>query len=297
MSAVTARDERPLNGISVDVEDWLQSTIDPTLPLSERFHPNTQKVLDAFARRNVRGTFFVLGLAAEKAPGLVREIQAAGHEIQSHGYGHEIVYSITRERFKADVERSKKMLEDMTGRRICGYRAPAFSITLANLWALDVLVELGFEYDSSVFPIELQRYGIGGAPWYPHRLRAPGGGVLTEVPVATYRWAGRRMPLGGGGYFRLFPYFLIRNCVQQLNSAGQSATIYMHPYEYNPDELKEIVEFPISWKTRLHQGLGRRGFPRKVDRLMSEFRFGCMRDLIAEAGELPIFEHRRSVAA
>jgi polysaccharide deacetylase family protein (PEP-CTERM system associated) len=296
MSASNANEQRPLNGISVDVEDWLQSTIDPNLPLSERFIPNTHKVLDAFARRNVKGTFFVLGLAAEKAPGLVRDIQAAGHEIQSHGYGHETVYKITRERFKADVERSKKMLEDMTGARITAYRAPAFSITLANLWALDVLVELGIEYDSSVFPIALPRYGVEGAPWYPHKLRAPNGGVLTELPVATYRMGGRRVPLGGGGYFRLFPYFLIRNCVRQLNHEGHSGTIYMHPYEFNPDELREI-EYPISWKMRLHQGLGRRGFPGKVDRLTRDFRFGTMRDVIAEAGELQVFEHQRSAAA
>ncbi|MBI5865853.1 MAG: DUF3473 domain-containing protein [Planctomycetes bacterium] len=281
---------RPLNAISVDVEDWLQAVVDSRLPLSERFCANTHKVLDAFARRNVKGTFFVLGLAAEKAPGLVREIQAAGHEVQSHGYGHEIVNKITPDRFKADVERSRKLLEDLTGQAITAYRAPAFSITRANLWALDVLVEAGVTCDSSVFPIRLPRYGIDGAPWHPHRLRAPNGGLLTEVPVATYRFAGRRVPLGGGGYFRLFPYFVIRNCIRQLNAAGHSGTIYMHPYEYNPDELSEI-EYPISWRTRLHQGLGRRGFPGKVDRLMREFRFGRMCDVIAEAGELPIFEH------
>ena len=160
----------PLNAISVDVEDWIQSTLDADLPLTERFRHSTEKVLAAFAARGVRGTFFVLGLAAEKAPDLVQRILAAGHEIQSHGYGHRLVHTLTPAAFRADLDRSKKQLEDMTGRCISGYRAPAFTIGLGNLWALDALVECGFTYDSSVFPLRTSRYGIDGAPAHPQPL-------------------------------------------------------------------------------------------------------------------------------
>ncbi len=279
-------ESRPLNAISVDVEDWLQSTIDPKLPLTERFYHNTHKVLDAFAQRGVKGTFFVLGLAAEKAPDMVRAIADAGHEVQSHGYGHELVYTLTPDQFRADLERARKLLEDITGRRIYAYRAPAFSIRVENLWALDVIVETGHTYDSSVFPVVMKRYGIEGAPWHPYKLRTPAGYDLIELPVACYRIVGRRVPVGGGGYFRLFPYFVIRAALRQMNAASQPATIYMHPYEYDPIEFDEL-EYPLSWKTKLHQGLGRRRFPHKVDSMMAEFRFGTMQQVIDSLPELP----------
>lgn len=281
----------PLNAISVDVEDWLQSTIDPSLPLTERFRHSTRKVLEAFAARDVKGTFFILGLAAEKAPDLVREITAAGHEVQSHGYGHHLVYTLTPREFRDDLDRSKKMLEDLTGAPITGYRAPAFTITLENLWALDVLVESGYEYDSSVFPLRTSRYGVEGAPWFPHRLKTPGGYDLLELPVASYLCCGRRLPIGGGGYFRLFPYTVIRRGVRQINQAGRSAVIYMHPYEYDPVEFAELG-YPVPWKQRLHQGLGRRGFPGKVDRLLADFRFGSIRQVIDSLRDIPCHEHR-----
>lgn len=279
-----------VNAISVDVEDWLQSTIDPELPLTERFHHSTRRVLQAFADRSVKGTFFVLGLAAEKAPKLVREIADAGHEVQSHGYGHRLVYTLTPEQFRTDLERAKRLLEDITGREINGYRAPAFSITLENLWALDVLAETGHTYDSSVFPVRTRRYGIHGAPWYPHRLITPKGHTLIEIPVAAYRLLGKRLPVGGGGYFRLFPYDLIRRGVRQINRADQAAAIYLHPYEYDPIEFDEL-NYPVPWKTKLHQGLGRQGFPGKVDRLLVDFRFGTMQDVIDQLKDLPIHQY------
>jgi polysaccharide deacetylase family protein (PEP-CTERM system associated) len=284
----------PVHAITVDVEDWLQSTVDSKLPLTEHFYPNTQRVLEAFAERGVRGTFYILGLAAEKAPDLVRAIHAAGHEVQSHGYGHELVFQLTPEAFRADLLRSKALLEDILGIEVFGYRAPAFSITAANLWALDVLVETGFRHDSSVFPVVTRRYGIAGAPWFAHRLRTPGGNELLEVPVASYRVMGKRLPVGGGGYFRLFPYGVIRRCIKQIDSAGQAAAIYMHPYEYNPTEFANI-DYPISWKLRLHQGLGRGKFPGKVDRLLGDFRFGSVQDALDSVEELPVHEYRGAV--
>lgn len=269
----------PANAISVDVEDWLQSVVDPNLPLTERFRTSTRKVLQAFADADVRGTFFVLGLAAEKAPEVVREIHQAGHEIQSHGYGHQLVYTLTPEQFRQDLLRSKGLLEDQTGVKIVGYRAPVFSILKKNLWALDVLVECGFEYDSSLFPVRTGRYGVEGTPLVAHRLTTPGGGKLIELPVATYSVAGRVVPVGGGGYFRLFPYWMIRRAIAQWNDKGQPVTIYMHPYEYDPVEFRELG-VPIPWRQRLHQGIGRRGFPNKVRRMLAERPFGPMCDIV-----------------
>lgn len=286
----------PINAMSVDVEDWAQSTLSPHLPLSRRFETSTRRIIEAFADRGVRGTFFVLGLAAEKAPHIVREIQRAGHEVQSHGYGHENIHDLTPERFRRDMDRSKKLLEDMTGVEIYAYRAPFFTITEKTLWALDVLVEQGFRYDSSIFPMKMKRYGIDGAPPFPHKVRTPGGNEIMELPVATCTFAGRQLPVGGGGYFRLFPYPLLRRGVTQLNAAGHGATIYMHPYEYDPFEFREL-DMDVSWKLRLHQSIGRRGFPRKVDRMLAEFRFGTMQDVIDETSEWPVFEHRLAQVA
>jgi polysaccharide deacetylase family protein (PEP-CTERM system associated) len=281
----------PLNAISVDVEDWVQSVFDAELPLTERFAANTRRVLEAFATGGVRGTFFVLGLAAEKNPGLIREIHEAGHEVQSHGYGHRHVHTLTPTEFRQDLDRSRKLLEDILGAPVTGYRAPAFTITLRSLWALDVLVEAGFRYDSSIFPLRVRFYGISGVPRFPHRLRTPSGYELTEVPVASWRCCERLIPVGGGGYFRLFPYAVLSSGVRQLNAAGHPAVIYMHPYEYDPagfDELPVHVPFRL----RLHQGLGRRGFPRKIDRLLTEFRFGSISDVIAAQGDLPLHENK-----
>ncbi|MCH7527242.1 MAG: DUF3473 domain-containing protein [Planctomycetes bacterium] len=240
---------------------------------------STRKVLQAFADADVHGTFFVLGLAAEKAPEVVREIHQAGHEIQSHGYGHQLVYTLTPEQFRQDLLRSKGLLEDQTGVKIVGYRAPVFSILKKNFWALDVLVECGFEYDSSLFPVRTGRYGVEGTPLVAHRLTTPGGGELIELPVATYAVAGKIVPIGGGGYFRLFPYWIIRRAIAQWNDKGQPVTIYMHPYEYDPVEFRELG-VPIPWRQRLHQGIGRRGFPNKVRRMLADTPFGPMRDIV-----------------
>ena len=282
-----------LNAMSVDVEDWLQSTIDPELPFTDRFIRSTEAVLEAFARRGVRGTFFILGLAADYAPSLVREILAAGHEIQSHGHGHRLVNTLSPEQFRQDLDRSKKRLEDLTGVEVFGYRAPAFSIGLGNLWALDTLVEAGFRYDSSIFPLKTRRYGIDSAPDAPHIARSPNGNQILELPVASCRLLGRRLPTGGGGYFRLFPYQLLRRGVTQLNTRGYPAVIYMHPYEYDPVEFDEI-DYPIGRLQRAHQGIGRKGFPAKVDRMLSEFQFGTMGEVISSLGTLPVHEYCNS---
>ena len=277
----------PLNAITIDVEDWVQSVLDPNLPLTDRFVRNTHRVLELLESHGVRGTFFVLGLAAEKAPELVREIQRAGHEVQSHGYGHQLIHTLDRDAFRSDLERSRKLLEDITGQPITGYRAPAFSITQETLWALDVLVECGFRYDSSIVPVKTRRYGIDGASWFPHRLQTPSGYELMEWPVASWQMAGVRRPIGGGGYFRLYPFALIRKAISQIHRSQAPAVIYMHPYELAPEELSELP-YRVPWKLRLHQSLGRRGFARKMHRLLTEFRFGPIRSVSASLEEASV---------
>ena len=279
------------NALTIDVEDWVQSVYDVSAALTDRFVRNTRAVLELLAAHEVRATFFVLGLAAEKAPELVREIAAAGHEVQSHGYAHRLVHTQTAAAFREDVVRSKRVLEDIAGVAVTGYRAPAFSITSATLWALDVLAEAGFRYDSSVFPVRMRRYGIAGAPRSLHRLMTPRGRELIEVPVCSRRIGPLRLPTGGGGYLRMWPYAVTRAAIQRMNDAGEAAVLYIHPYEFAPNELRELgVEIP--WKTRLHQGLGRRGVPAKVSRLLGEFRFGTIGDVLSARAVTAIHSYR-----
>ncbi len=283
--------QRVPNALTVDVEDWVQSVFDPTAALTDWFIHNTRRVLEHLAERDVRATFFVLGLAARKAPNLVREIQAAGHEIQSHGYAHRPIHHMTPAQFREDVLQAKHILEDTIGRSVTGYRAPAFSITLGTLWALDVLAECGYEYDSSIFPVRMRRYGIRGAARFAHRIPTRDGRTLLELPVACARVLGRTWPMGGGGYFRLLPYSFIRRGIDRINRAGQSAVIYMHPYEYNPQELRSLpVRVPAG--LFVHQYLGRSGFRNKLDRLLSEFAFTTMSEVAASLPSVPLRAYR-----
>ncbi len=268
------------NVLTIDVEDWIQSVHDVTAALTDRFIRNTHIILSLLAEHDVHATFFVLGLAAEKAPQLVREIHAAGHEVQSHGFGHRLIHTQTPGEFRTDIVKSKRLLEDIIGAPVSGYRAPAFSITSQTLWALDILSEVGFRYDSSVFPMRMRRYGIAGAPLTPHLLTTPGGHRLTEIPVCCFRFAGLRIPAGGGGYLRAWPYAVTRAAVRGMNRAGHPAVLYIHPYELAPTELDELDVY-IPWTTRLHQGLGRRGIATRIVHLMNEFRFGTIQALFS----------------
>jgi len=259
--------------ISIDVEDWYQSTIDVHAELSSQFARSTETVLEALAECGVRGTFFVLGLAAEKAPNVVRAIVEAQHEVQSHGYGHVDIFHLTEEQFRQDLLHAKALLEDITGREIFGYRAPDFSIDERTLWAHDVLAETGHRYDSSVFPIKMSRYGIDDYPPEPHIIATSRGHSIVEAPIACFHWLGKRRPAGGGGYFRLLPYRVIRKAFRQMDRIGRPGVIYFHPYEFACEDLSRY-KHAVSWKQRLHQGIGRKGFASKVRRLMREFSLG-----------------------
>jgi polysaccharide deacetylase family protein (PEP-CTERM system associated) len=270
-----------LNAFTVDVEDWGQSVIDPRLPVTDRVVRNTDRVLAFLDIHGVRATFFALGRVCETFPRLLPTIAAAGHEIASHGYGHELVYDLTPKAFAEDVRRSVDIIADQTGRRPIGYRAPAFSITGASRWAGPILCELGFEYSSSVFPIHGRRYGIPGEPPLPHRWPDCG---LVEFPPTTVRLAGRAWPVCGGGYTRLLPLPLMATAIQRLNRAGQPAMVYMHPYEFAAAETEEFRREGVvfSWKRQFTQELWRSRVPSRIAGLFKRFRFGTMQEVLAD---------------
>lgn len=256
--------------LSVDVEDWAQSTLDTDLPVISRAERNTHYLLDLMAEEGRKLTCFVLGKYAEKFPGSVRRIVEDGHELASHGYGHINVFTQTPDEFRDDVDRSKKMLEDLAGTAVRGYRAPNFSLGPAGDWPLEILVDLGFEYDSSIFPSAAYRNGRAGWPSNPVRIQFPDGRSLVEFPAATAKFMGREWPVAGGGYFRLLPWPAIRRIVDGLLSANGVFTTYCHPYEFDPDEFREMAD-PPGLAVRLHQGLGRAGFEGKFRKLMAGF--------------------------
>ncbi|MBM4112927.1 MAG: DUF3473 domain-containing protein [Phycisphaerae bacterium] len=265
--------------LSVDVEDWAQSTIDPTLPIYPRAQRSTEHLLDLVAAQRRTLTCFVLGLFAEKFPQTVRRMVREGHEVASHGYGHINVNEQSPEQFREDVRRSKGQLEDLAGAPILGYRAPCFSLGRAGDWALEVLADEGFVYDSSIFPSPTYRFGRFDWPASPVRARLASGRTLVEFPAATLRWAGRVLPVAGGGYHRLLPWSAIRWAVRRSLAANEVFTLYCHPYEFDPDEFKHLP-FALPLSTRLHQGLGRAGFERKFTRLMNAFPTSTARELL-----------------
>ncbi|MFQ5890750.1 MAG: DUF3473 domain-containing protein [Gemmatimonadota bacterium] len=273
------------NVLTFDVEDWPQSTLDPGLPLSGRVVSNTTRILEMLSRRGIRATFFMLGMVAERFPRLARKIHEAGHEVASHGYDHRPVHSMTREAFRTDIHRSVRLLEEATGTRVLGYRAPDFSIPAERLRDLEVLAEEGLRYDSSIFPFAGPRYGIRSAFRMPHRVLSSAGRDFVEFPLATIDFFGLRIPAAGGGYFRLLPYSIARVAIRRLNAAGSPATVYFHPYEIDPDEIRSLTQ-PVPWAVRVSQGLRRESVERRLRRLLSEFAWGPARDRLSDLPDL-----------
>jgi polysaccharide deacetylase family protein (PEP-CTERM system associated) len=240
--AAPAPDGRIRNAMTCDVEDYFQvSAFAPHIERSSwdrrecRVEANVERILALFERHQVRATFFTLGWIAERYPALVRSIVGAGHELASHGYGHQRASSQGRAEFANDVRSSKALLEDLGGQAVAGYRAPSFSIGRANLWALDVLKEAGYRYSSSIYPIAHDHYGMPEAPRFAFYPNGPDG--LLEVPITTVRLMRRNLPAGGGGYFRLLPYVLSRWMMERVNRADrQPALFYFHPWELDPGQ-------------------------------------------------------------
>jgi polysaccharide deacetylase family protein (PEP-CTERM system associated) len=225
------------NALTIDVEEYFQvealaQRVDRAEwdRLESRVAPETDRLLDLFARHGVHGTFFTLGWVARRHPDLVRRIVAAGHELACHGDAHRMITQMSREDFRDDIRRAKHTLEDLTGARVEGYRAPTFSVVRETLWALDVLRDEGFTYDASVFPIVHDRYGIADFPRHPHRLTDGPGAGLVEFPSSTLRIAGRNLPLGGGGYLRLLPLAYTLHGLRRIAPEGPFM-VYLHPWE------------------------------------------------------------------
>jgi polysaccharide deacetylase family protein (PEP-CTERM system associated) len=279
-----------LNAFSVDVEDYFQvAALAPAVSREtwsareSRVECNTHVLLDLLATRDIHGTFFVLGWIAERHPQLVRRIAAAGHEIASHGFSHQLIYRQSPSEFRSETTHSKALLEDLTGTPVLGYRAASFSITARSLWALDVLIDLGFQYDSSVFPIRHDRYGIPSASPEPGRIAAPSGRTIAEFPMSAASFCGLRVPVSGGGYFRLLPYWVTRAGLRQINAARQLPfTFYLHPWEIDPEQPRVRVGWLSRFRhyTNLHRCQGR------LRRLLGDFSFGTMREVLSSRGLL-----------
>lgn len=269
-----------LNALTVDLEDYFNASVfDPIYQrkhwprLESRVEANTAQVLDLLAPRQIKATFFVLGWIAEQHPGLVKRVHLAGHEVASHGFHHELTYSLSRERFRQDVRRSKKLIEDLTGTEVLGYRAPSYTITKRSLWALDILVEEGFQYDSSIFPIHHDRYGIPGAERFPY-VRATQAGNILEFPPSTARLWNRNLPVAGGAYLRILPYAYIRWGLRQINAkAKKPAVVYFHPWELDDEQPR--IEMGILSRFRHYTNLTK--MRSKLERLLSDFEFGTVR--------------------
>lgn len=278
-----------VNAFSIDVEDYFQvAALSPAIPRESwptweyRVERNTECILGLLAERGIRGTFFILGWCAERSPALIRRIAAEGHEVACHGFSHRLIYEQSEQEFRQEAARCKHFLEDTIGAAVTGYRAASFSITRQSLWALDALVDLGFEYDSSVFPIRHDRYGIPGAARDPGLIKAPSGRTLVEFPMSAASFAGLRVPVSGGGYFRLLPYAVTRAGLRQVNAQGQPFTFYLHPWEVDPGQPR--VKASLLSRFRHYNNLHK--CEARLRRLLGEFSFSTMRDVLERRGLL-----------
>lgn len=272
-----------LNAFSVDVEDGIsiamRDRFGKMIPQTRRVVDLTGKLLDLLERHRVKGTFFILGQVAEQFPGLVRDIQNSGHEIGVHGHDHHVFHKLTPERAKDELYRGKSVLEDVTGIKMRGHRAPAFSINQNTAWVLDLLLELGFEYDSSIMPCRGVGYGWPGQALDIGPVDTPAGGRIQEVPLSVTSLGGRLVPAVGGSYFRLLPFSVSRAFFRRIQTQ-RPVIMYLHPYEIDPERypdfyMEELNKAPLRTRLRMRSFWWRRGslFGR-YERLLSEFRFG-----------------------
>ena len=277
-----------VNALTIDVEDYFQVTaFDGCVDrgewdrLESRIVANTHRILDLLQSRGVRATFFILGWVAEQHPQLVHDIDRAGHEIGCHSYWHRLVYHQTPDEFRADLCRARDLLEDLVCKPVLAYRAPSFSITRDSLWALDILIEEGFRLDSSVYPTLHDRYGIPGTPLEPYPIHRPSG-TLWECPLTVYRRLGLSLPIGGGGYFRLYPYALTRHGLAAINREGRRFVVYLHPWELDPDQPRLSPGRARAFRhyVNLARTEGR------LAALLRDFSFGRLTDILPPSVEI-----------
>jgi polysaccharide deacetylase family protein (PEP-CTERM system associated) len=282
---VSPADRTTKHFFTVDVEEYFQVNAfegivsrDQWPKFPSRIAATVDRLLALMDRYGVRGTFFTLGWIAKHHPGVVARIAAEGHEIASHGWWHRKVTTLTPQEFREDVRSSKQELEDLCGMAVVGYRAPSFSIVPGLEWAFDVLLEEGYEYDSSLFPIHRQDYGYASAPPIAHVIERPGG-RLCEFPMATTLFNGTRIPAAGGGYFRHFPYNIIRRAFREFSESGIPSVFYIHPWEIDPEQPR----LPVNLLTRVRHYRGLRNTEERLERLLSEFQFTSMSQGLRQA--------------
>lgn len=271
------------NVISIDVEDYFMvSAFADRINFSDwggyesRVERNTHVILDLLDDHNVKGTFFMLGWVADNFPALVREIHSRGHEVASHGYNHRLIYDLSPQEFREDLKRSRGILEDLCGESVLGYRAASYSIVKRSIWAIDILIEEGFTYDSSIFPVFHDRYGIPGASRYPHIITRRGGSII-EFPPATLKLGNSVLPVAGGGYLRLLPISITRHAIRRLNTReNQIAVVYFHPWEIDPEQPR----LSGKWNSKIRHYLNLDTTMSKLKLLLSEFSFNSFRSLL-----------------
>jgi len=276
-----------LNALTIDVEDWFQVT---AFDRSIGFHAwdrcevrvveNVRRILGLLSEQRIDATFFVLGWIAERYPDLVKSIHDAGHEVGTHGYSHRMISDLTPREFESDVRRSLRAIEEVTDSRVLGYRAPSYSIVAETSWAWEVLVDLGLRYSSSVFPINHDRYGIPWAPRHPFVLRTNGSGRLVEFPLSTVSVMGRNLPVAGGAYLRLYPYWFIRWGLGRINAEWMPAVVYFHPWEIDPGQPRQQVG--LLSRLRHYTNLDR--MERKIHALFQDFRFSSVGRVLSTNG-------------
>ncbi len=271
------------NALSIDLEEYfqihalaglIQPDMWPDFPSS--IEDNTVRILDLLEEFRIRTTFFCLGWIAEHHKGLIRRIHSQGHEIACHGFAHQVIYQQDKVVFRDDVSRAKDILEDITGDPVIGYRAPTYSITEKTLWALSILEELGFRYDSSIFPIYHDNYGMPNAPRFPYLLPDS---TLVEFPISTHKVGPINIPISGGGYFRLLPYFFTKIALKALMHSNNPFVFYIHPWELNPDTPR-VAGMDARSRFRTYVGIGT-SF-QKFSSLLQDFSFAPIRDVLTE---------------
>jgi polysaccharide deacetylase family protein (PEP-CTERM system associated) len=269
--------------LSIDLEDYFHVEAfagnisrDDWNQFPSRVEQNTRRLLDIFDRFNVKATFFVLGWVAERFPRLIREVQGRGHDLACHSYWHRKIYTLTPEEFRADTRAAREAIEQASGARVCGYRAPSWSVTKASLWALDILAEEGFAYDSSIFPIHHDIYGIPGASRYPYLHRGHHGEKLLEIPPATLRIAGANVPAAGGGYFRIFPLAYTEWAFRQFEKENRPLVFYLHPWEVDPEQPR--IAAPLKSRLRHYTNLGKT--QKRLERLLGRHEFQTFSDYV-----------------
>lgn len=274
-----------INALTIDVEDYyMVSAFADIVRFEEwgtyesRVEKNTYRILDVLDEHNVKATFFVLGWVAERCAKLVRDVHASGHEVACHGYNHRLIFDLTPEQFRQDIRKAKGILEDIVCAPVIGYRAASYSIVRETLWALDILIEEQFLYDSSIFPIHHDRYGLPGAERFPHVLKRDKG-TLHEFPPSTYRLFGQNVPVAGGGYLRLFPQQITRTAMRRINENEKKPVIvYLHPWEIDPDQPR--LNGRSSSKIRHYINL--RSTMPKLKTFLGEFRFNRLSAFLYE---------------